>query len=174
MRWLYRVRQFGRYLNTRLSPAESQSAERLLGPGLFELFGRMSPGEQAHSYRVAQTLIAAGHTEPELLLAALLHDVGKTRAPLGLWERTLVVLGGGFAPGLAARMGRAENGPRPWQRPFITAAQHADWGAEMAECAGAPLRAVALIRRHQAAPPVPPRTEDDRLLAALRQADEEN
>ena len=177
MRLLYRVRQFGRYLKARLTPGERQAAEARLGPRLAELFGRMTPAEQAHSVRVAQALAAEGQTEPDLLLAALLHDVGKTRAPLGLWERTLVVVCGKFAPGLAERWGRADDGREAqgvFQRPFVIARQHPAWSAEMAECAGAPPRSVALIRRHQAAVPAPPQTEEDRLLAALQKADGEN
>ncbi len=177
MRLLYRVRQFGRYLKAHLSLEERQAAEARLGPRLAELFGRMTRAEQAHSVRVAQALAAEGQTEPDLLLAALLHDVGKTRAPLSLWERALVVVCGNFAPGLAERLGRAEDGRGPKriiQRPFVIARQHPLWGAEMAECAGAPPRSVALIRRHQAVLPAPPRTEQDRLLAALQRADGEN
>jgi predicted HD phosphohydrolase len=174
MRLAYRVRQFGHYLNARLGPAEREAVAARLGPRLAELFARMTPAEQAHSYRVAQALITRGQIEDDLLIAALLHDVGKIRAPLQLWERAVVVLGRKLAPGLAERLGRADEA-NPWPgRAFVTAWQHAAWGAELAEQAGAPSRAAALIRRHQLAPPTPPRTEEDRLLAALRQADEEN
>ncbi len=172
-RLLYRVRQFGQYLGSpRLGPDEQAAVQARLGPRLTELFNRMSPGEQAHSYRVAQTLLARGEAAPDLLVAALLHDVGKTRAPVSLPGRVLVVLGGKFAPRWAARL--SANGAGGLAQPFITARQHAAWGAEMAEAAGAAPGAVALIRRHQEAPPVPPQSEIDKLLAALRAADEVN
>jgi predicted HD phosphohydrolase len=91
---VYRARQFARYLRgARLDPAEQEQVRARLGPRLAELFARMSPGEQAHSLRVAQTLLARGETTPDLLAAALLHDVGKTRAPVSLPGRVLAVLG---------------------------------------------------------------------------------
>ena len=174
MRLAYRVRQFGQYLKARLTPAERERVAARLGPRLAELFARMTPAEQAHCYRVAQSLVARGQTDDDLLIAALLHDVGKAHAPLQLWERTVVVLGRKLAPGLAERLGRADEATPGLGRAFVTAQQHAAWGAELAERAGAPSRAAALIRRHQNAPPTPPRTAEDRLLAALREADEKN
>lgn len=172
-RALYRVRQFVQYAGARLSPAEQQAVEDRLGPSLAELFGRMAPAEQAHAHRMAQALLACGRTEPDLITAALLHDVGKTRAPLALWERVLVVLLGQLAPGTAERLGQTDGDAHGLRRPFVTARRHAAWGAEMAECAGASPQVVALIRRHQSAPRAL-NSDEDRWLAALQQVDEES
>ena len=174
MRPVYRVRQFGEYLGARLGPAQMHLAERRLGPALARLFHRMTQAEQAHAYRVMAAIESRGVTEPDVLVAALLHDVGKSRSPLRLWGRAAVVLGRKFAPALAERWGRDGASANGLRRAFLTAWQHAAWGAEMAERAGATARTVTLIRRHQTPPPTPPRSEEDRLLAALRQADEEN
>jgi hypothetical protein len=113
------------------------------------LFSQLSRGEQAHSLQVLRALRQQGHTRPELLQAALLHDVGKVRAPLSLAGRVLVVLAGRFMPGLAARWGRAP-APRGWPRPFVTAARHPEWGAELCAAAGADPLVVSLVRWHQA------------------------
>jgi putative nucleotidyltransferase with HDIG domain len=168
----YRVRQFVQYAGARLGPTERQAIATRLGPALNGLFHQMSPAEQAHAYRVAQALLAAGHSEPDLIAAALLHDVGKVRAPLALWERTLVVLCGKLAPRLAERLGQSSNGARGLRRPFVTASQHAAWGADMVRQAGASDRVVALIRCHQSTPSPTPRSDEERWLAALRRADE--
>ena len=40
----------------------------------------MSVSDQRHSLNVMRTLRRQGHTEPDLLAAALLHDVGKSAA----------------------------------------------------------------------------------------------
>jgi hypothetical protein len=73
--------------------------------------------------------------------------------------------------GRLARQGETGNG---LPRAFATAQMHAAWGAELAAAAGASARAAALIRRHELAPPAPPHTAEDRLLGALREADDAN
>lgn len=127
-------------------------------------------------------LTHAGHNEPALLTAALLHDIGKTRHPLPIVERVLVVLGNKFLPGRAASWGIGE--PAGWRRAFVIKAQHAQWGAEMAAQAGSNPQVVELIRRHQdlltlqevrvpAGVPVAASKEDnDQLLRLLQWADD--
>ncbi|MEP7357348.1 MAG: HD domain-containing protein [Anaerolineales bacterium] len=159
----YRVGQFRDYLWPRPpGPRDLAEARRALTPALAALFERQTPGEQAHALRVMRRVAASGvHTgRLELLQAALLHDVGKTRAPLSLPERVAVVLAGRLWPGLVRRGG--------W-RPFVTARCHADWGAELCAQAGAPPLTVELVRRHQT-----PAGRDDALLAVLQMADDDN
>ncbi len=148
-RVLYRVRQFAAALVAGLRPGaiDERPAEDVLGPAELALFRRMTPGERRHSLTVLARVKAAGARDPALLAAALLHDVGKTRARLRLGARPLPVLARAFLPGPAAGWGQGE--PRGWRRPFVVAVQHPRWGAEMAEAAGSPPRAVALIRAHQ-------------------------
>lgn len=111
------------------------------------LFLRMQPGEQAHSLWIFNQLIDQNETSEDLLAAALLHDVGKSRYPLRLWDRVLIVLGKRMFPLQAKNWGSGE--ARGWQRPFVVAEKHAEWGASMAEEAGASPVVVELIRRHQ-------------------------
>ncbi|MBI3359618.1 MAG: HD domain-containing protein [Chloroflexi bacterium] len=174
MRALYRLWQFGQYLGAQLTPADRQAARERLGPQLAALFERMTPGEQAHSFRVMEALILRGESDPDLLIAALLHDAGKVRAPVSVLERVAVVLLRKAAPRLAEGWSEALRETHGWCRAFVAAHRHAEWGAEMAECAGASPRAIALIRRHQMPVPAPPLSEDDRLLTVLQQADHVN
>jgi hypothetical protein len=67
----------------------------------------MQESEQAHALRVLHALLEQGEEHPDLSVAALLHDVGKSRFPLKLWERVLIVLGQAFFPERAARWGAA-------------------------------------------------------------------
>jgi hypothetical protein len=112
-----------------------------------ELFGHMQSSEQAHSLLVFNQLLAQREMQEDLLGAALLHDVGKSRFPLRIWERVLIVLGKALVPERAADWGQGE--PRGWKRPFVVAEKHPDWGAEMASAAGASPLAVSIIQRHQ-------------------------
>jgi putative nucleotidyltransferase with HDIG domain len=137
-----------------------------------KLFLQMSAGEQAHSLEVLRRLQASGEQEPDLLTAALLHDVGKTRRPLRLWERVWIVLAGK----LASRGGGSEPLERLpwWQKPLAVAVQHPAWGAEMAHAAGCSPRVVALIRRHQDKGTLNLQVEEDALLRKLQSVDDES
>jgi putative nucleotidyltransferase with HDIG domain len=139
----------------------------------------MQPGEQAHSLHVFNQLRSqrqnpAGDLPLDLLVAALLHDVGKTRYPLRLWERVWIVIAQSLFPGKAERLGWAgeldQKTPR-WQRPLVVAAQHATWGAELADEAGISPLAVNLIRRHQNFLTSKAVTLEDKYLSILQAVD---
>lgn len=118
-----------------------------LSPAELALFERFGHSDQWHSYRVMVSLEEAGHTQPDLLKAALLHDVGKTQVPLSVLGRSLIVLGGMLWPEKTVVLG--QNPPIGWKRPFVVKVQHPAWGAEMAAAAGSSPLTVELIRRHQ-------------------------
>lgn len=174
-RALYRVGQFVRSLSGRLSRERKAQVESWLTPPLFELFCRLTPSEQYHAYHVRQTLAADGHTSPDLLTAALLHDVGKSKMPLAIWERVLIVLGFKFAPARAFRWGTVPDPSSAWVRPFVVAVHHPEWGAEMVKAAGGTELAVELIRRHQEGKEREREKEKEReLLSVLQHADNSN
>ena len=75
---------------------------------------------------------------PDLLAAALLHDVGKIKYYPGLWERVFTVLVEYGAPSLAQRM--AQGSAKGLRRGFVVRRFHADWGADLARKAGASSR----------------------------------
>jgi hypothetical protein len=101
------------------------------------------------------------------LAAALLHDIGKVLYPLSIFDRMVIVLGERFFPRRVRQWSVGK--PSRLRRPFIVAAHHPDWGANLAAKAGASSRTVDLIRHHQEIPSV-----DDPLLTALQSADDEN
>ncbi len=146
----YRVWQFGRLLTGRVSAEALAEVRGWLTPPLFELFCHMAPAEQYHAYCVRQTLMTQGHTDRDLLTAALLHDVGKGKMPLAVWEKVMIVLGLKFIPRLAEKWGRAVTVQPSWlARPFAVAVQHPAWGADMVEAAGGSASVASLIRHHQ-------------------------
>ena len=168
---LYRVRQFVNALLARVSPKELREADEVLPPGARELFRKMSVPDQRHSLNVMRTLRRAGHAEADLLAAALLHDVGKSAAKIYPWHRATIVLSKRFAPGLLARLTSGEPRREAWRKPFVVHCRHTEIGAEWAAWAGCSPLTVSLIRRHQEPLRRAPQNEEERLLAALQQAD---
>ncbi len=159
----YRLRQFWQLVTAQpLPPSAWREIESILSPEELALFRRHSPADRQHAYRVLRAVRAAGREHPALLVAALLHDVGKTRYRPRAWERVLGTVGERFFPDRITRWGRGE--PRGWRRPFVIRAQHAAWGAEMAAAAGSSPLTVTLIRRHQDKAP----TLDEETAALLR------
>jgi hypothetical protein len=171
-RWRYRLHQFRLHLAPpALTPADHAQVAGWLPPPLFALFERMTAGEQAHSLAVARLLAAQGHTARPLLQAALLHDVGKSVAPLSLMARVIIVLGHLLPRATRARWGAGA--PRGWRKPFVVAAQHPAWGADLAERAGAEPVVVTLIRQHQA-PIADTSAPEVQWLRLLQSADDES
>jgi hypothetical protein len=171
VRGVYRARQFflalGAALGVAPAPEAIALAEQILTPAQLALFRRMSRSEQAHSLIVLQKLTAQNERDPNLLTAALLHDVGKTLAPLRLWQRVIVVLGQTFFPRQARHWGEA-----PGKGPFVTAAQHPAWGAQLAAQAGCSPTIVQIILHHQDRAACPASIEP--LLRKLQAADNES
>lgn len=165
-RLAYRTRQFWNTLTVTRKPVETSAILPHLSPAQITLFRRMHKSEQTHALNVFNLLKAASKNDPDLLTAALLHDVGKVLFPLSLFDRVLIVLGKAFFPRQARSW--SEGPPEKHHRPFVVAAHHPEWGADLAGQAGASPRTVELIRHHQDRP-----STDDGDLAALQAADDE-
>jgi hypothetical protein len=171
-RWAYRAYQFGFALFARPEPDALDRAHHILTGRQFALFAALQPHEQAHALAVLTRLEAQGETHPDLLVAALLHDVGKACHPLTVWARALAVLGHKFLPRRARAWGQGE--AQGWRTPFVVFERHPEWGAQMAAQSGASALVVSLIRRHQGPRPQTTDSTEDRLLAALQAVDDES
>jgi hypothetical protein len=178
-RVLYRSRQFFQALANSLkpvSPEERTAAWRHLPESARPLYDAMPRADRRHSLKVMAALQAAGHDDPALLQAALLHDCAKGEGHIQIWHRVALVLLKAFWPALPARWAGGSAPPRTdWRFPVWAHLHHPERGAELAAAAGCDPLTVTLIRRHQDPPSL--RTADptaDRLLAALRAADDDN
>ncbi|MGD2157008.1 MAG: HD domain-containing protein [Anaerolineales bacterium] len=172
-RILYRVFQFWKAFEGVLAPEELEPARAVLSHRQMSLFEKLHPSEQRHSLRVMRALQGQGENHPDLLKAALLHDVGKTCHPLRPFERVLIVLSEAAFPRLAERWGQGS--ARGWRRPFVVAKQHPKWGAEMSADADVSPITQSLIRRHQEQlSPEEPTHLEDRLLVLLQRADDQS
>lgn len=169
----YRLQQFWRNLTAGPLTLEARSEiEALLSPSELALFEQYSLADQWHSYRVLRMLCEAGHTQPDLLRAALLHDIGKSRVRLSLVDRTLIVAAEVIAPDTVKAWGQEMSDG--WKRPFAVRAHHPAWGAEMAAAAGSTPGVVELIRRHADDGPWDESQPIEASLAALQWADDQN
>jgi len=72
---------------------DMELARQALSKQEMALFLNQQTSEQVHSLKVFIQMREHGEQSPELLSAALLHDVGKSRYTLRIWERAVVVIG---------------------------------------------------------------------------------
>ncbi len=160
-RALYRSRQFFGAVRPRVDPSLRDEAFRVLREPERRLFETMTLRDQQHGLAVYRRLRRQEHEDPDLLVAALLHDVGKGR--IALWHRVAFVLLEAWAPGLLRRLGTpGEGGGWPACGGLHRCLHHPELGAKLAQEAGSSDRVVALIRGD--AP--------DEALAALWAADD--
>jgi len=165
-------------LSLRQTPDLAEAAAYLTAPQL-ALFRRMPHIEQIHALNVLRTLFANLPPDgdlralDDLAAAALLHDVGKSRYPVRIWQKTLPVLVGRAAPVLYETL--ADKDPRHWLwRAFAVKRHHPAWGAEMARTAHSSERVVWLIAHHQDDAAQWDEHPHAALLRALQAADDAN
>jgi len=159
--WGGRSRQFRAHVRASVRPQERLDLAAWTTDHQRAVFDAMHVADQRHGLDVVRTLREHAVSDPDLLLAGLLHDAGK--GDTGVWPRVAWTLGerfgawiprtAAFLPGFRAALERLGD--------------HADTSAELARAAGCTDRTVELIRR-QASPP------NDRSGELLRLADEAN
>ncbi len=174
-RLFYRTHQFWRALAAQLENRDMDLACKWLPPAQAAIFRRLQPADQAHSLALLERLISQGECHPDLLAAALLHDVGKTLYPLKLWERVWIVLAYALAPGWVKRKGGQPVQPGEqlpaWQKALVVAEQHPVWGAQLAAQAGSSPLVLELIRRHHEKRLDQPQSPAEILLHKLQSID---
>ncbi|MCZ2109811.1 MAG: HD domain-containing protein [Dehalococcoidia bacterium] len=138
-------------------------ARNHLSGNLFGLFSTQTPRDQLHAIRTARWLTSHGYSDPNLIVAALLHDVAKgkqRRIDRVAWVIACRVHAGDCLA--------SERSHLDFRRALARSRNHAWASAEAMRAAGAPERAVELARLHHRPP------GGDRVLALLQQADAAN
>ena len=155
-----RVRQF-REATKLPSPEDfALAAEAQLAGPLLDLFRQQHPRDIVHAAATARWLIERGHTDPELIAAALLHDVGKghqRRRDRAGYVLANAVRGAKLLAGPGSRF--------EFRRALARGLAHSESGARALADAGASPRVVDLTRRHHSPP------GSDTMLALLHEAD---
>jgi len=159
--WAGKVRQARAHLRASVRPSERLDLATWTTPAQRRLFDGMHVADQRHGLDIVASLRAEGVTEPDVLLAGLLHDAGK--GDTGMLPRVAWSLGERYGPwvwrfcahlpGYRVALGRLRD--------------HAEVSASLAAAAGCSPMTVELIR-FQSAP------RDPHFGELLRLADEAN
>lgn len=159
--WASRFRQFRAHLRARVAREERAALAAWITPAQLELFDSMHVADRRHGLDVVASLRAEGVTEPDVLLAGLLHDAGKGDA--GVWPRVAYSLASHYGRWILSVARQVPGMGAPLER----LRTHAATSATLAASAGCPPRTVELIRFQDA--PVDPDFGE-----LLRLADEAN
>ena len=130
------------------TPVDSRLAQAHLSQAEYAAFAAMDASEQLHSLNVLRTLLNDGEDVPRALaVAALMHDVGKSRYRLAVWQKTLYVIVSRWRPGLARRLADQKR-LTWWNAAFVVGARHARWSGEILRACGTDETAVWLAENH--------------------------
>lgn len=182
---LYRARQFFHAVvaltgGGHTSEADAALIARYLSPPQRAIFNAMPAHDRRHSLAVLHTLGRMGETDPDLMAAALLHDIGKSEYDISsrrtrtvpLWCRVakvaIALIPGGKR--LLQRLSTAGAKQSGWRHSFYLSWEHPALGANLATQLGASAQTAALILNHMQ----PRHPGDPPLLAALKRADDVN
>lgn len=159
--WASRTRQFRAHVRARVAPTERAALEAWTSTGQRALFDSMHVADRRHGLDVVASLRAEGATDPDVLVAGLLHDAGK--GDTGVGPRVAYTLGQRYGTWIW-NMTAVLPG---WRAALARLRTHAETSALLAAAAGCSTRTVELIR-HQDAP------TDPEFGELLRLADEAN
>jgi hypothetical protein len=140
-----RLHQLLAALTAHISLDEHLMLATFLSPGEQRLFERMPLFDRRHSLDVYHTLVRAGHRNPHLLKAALLHDCGKVNdrgEGIPLYYYGIFVILKAVAPDLYRRAARNGSG---FFQPFAIHAVHDKRSAQLVRLVGGHPELIAIL-----------------------------
>lgn len=123
-------------------------AERYLETEQMTLFQSMAKSEQLHSLNVLRDVLKQETQTPhDLAVVALLHDCGKSRKHLAVWQKMLSVLVKKIFPAWDKKL--SEDGELSfWRAPFMVRRHHPRWGAELLRDSNVSECVIWLVEHH--------------------------
>lgn len=171
---IQRVQQGFRALLAFATPLDMGLAQQYLSQEELNAFQQMSRAEQLHSLNVLRDVLAQSDTTPHALaVVALLHDVGKSRYHLAVWQKTIAVLVKAFMPQFASYLTRDDT-LNFWRAPFTVRKYHPQWGAEILYACQSDDVAIWLTEHHQENAILHIDHPNYQLLCRLQEADDGN
>ena len=143
--WADKTRQVAAHLRARVGPEERAALTGWLRPAELALFDAMHVADRRHGLDVVAWLRSDGITDPEVLMAGLLHDCAK--GDTGVLPRIAYSLGQRYGAGFWLVAGLVP----AWRAALARLRVHAEASAALAAGAGCSPRTVELIR-HQDRP----------------------
>jgi hypothetical protein len=138
--WVAKIRQTKRHLLARVPARERDAVTVWLTPAQLVVFDGMHIADRRHGLDVVAALRLGGTSDPEVLIAGLLHDAGKGN--VGFVPRVIHSLGQAGMTWVA----RAVSWLPPMRRSLVRLRDHAETSARLAEAASCSPRTVELIR----------------------------
>jgi hypothetical protein len=142
--WATKIRQFRGHLLARVQAHERAAIASWVPPAVLALFDGMHVADRRHGLDVVAALRREAVTDPDVLLAGLVHDAGKGRTGVG--PRIVHALGQAWGPWVWEIAGVVP----PMRRALAVLRDHAQTSATLAGQAGCSPRTVALIRDQEA------------------------
>lgn len=174
MTFTHRFNQGIRALFAFAQSVDYDLAERYLNPEQMALFRRMAKSEQLHSLNVARIVLEqSAQTPHDLAVAALLHDSGKSRKHLSVWQKTISVLVNQYFSQWDKKLS-VDGDLTFWRAPFVVRRHHPKWGADLLSALHAPERVIWLVRHHADSPGQWREHPHYDLLLRLQAADDAN
>jgi hypothetical protein len=144
-----RIRQGLLALRPRPEPGENDFTHHWLTGEQRAAFQGLSAHDRGHLVRVARTLVEQVPDNHDLIMAGLLHDLGKSDGTnrVRLIDRTAKVLLGRLSPRLLRWLARSD--PHRLRAGIVLAVHHPAIGAEQSARLGCNDRVVWLIKHHE-------------------------
>lgn len=161
----YRVKQFYWSITSKIDEKGLEYVKNNLNAKEYKLFLRLSKQEQYHSMKVAkdveQECLKLKIESKELIMIALLHDIGKIYKKLNVFDKSIMVLADKITSGKIRNIKHSKKTEVYFNHGII--------GYELLKNSGINERALYLIKNHHN-----DRIKDDMELNILRKCDGNN